>query len=77
MFKNSVLRKEVDTFDWFKKAGIRAVKTFAQTFASMITVGATLQEIDWKYVLSVSVVSLIYSVATSVAGIEEAKRKEE
>lgn len=76
MFKNSVLRKEVDTFDWFKKASIRAVKTFAQTFASMITVGATLQEIEWKYVISVSVVSLIYSVATSVAGIEEAKRKE-
>jgi hypothetical protein len=77
MFKNSVLKVSVDTKEWFKKAGIRAVKTFAQSMASFITVGAALKEIDWGYIVSVSVVSAIYSIATSVAGIPEVKSKEE
>lgn len=57
--------------EWFRAAGIRAIKTFAQTFASMLTVGAAINEIDWKYVASVSVVSAIYSLATSLAGLPE------
>lgn len=61
---------------WLKAAGIRAIKTFAQTFASMITVGAALSEIDWKYVISVSVVALIYSMVTSIAGLPELKDNE-
>lgn len=61
---------------WFKAAGIRAIKTFAQTFASMITVGAALSEIDWKAVLSVSLVALIYSLVTSLAGLPELKENE-
>lgn len=56
---------------WIKAASVRAIKTFAQTFCSMITVGACISEIDWKYVLSVSVVSFVYSMATSVAGLPE------
>lgn len=73
MFKNSVLRANVDTVNWLKKAGIRAIKTFAQTMASLITVGATITDIDWKYLLSVSVVSGVYSVLTSIAGVPEVK----
>lgn len=57
--------------EWFRAAGIRAIKTFAQTFASMLTVGAAINEIDWKYVASVAVVSAIYSLATSLAGLPE------
>lgn len=57
--------------EWLRAAGIRAIKTFAQTFASMLTVGAAINEIDWKYVASVSVVSAIYSLATSLAGLPE------
>ena len=77
MFKNNVLMASVDTKEWCKKAGVRAVKTFAQSMASMITVGATLTDIDWKYILSVSVVSAIYSIVTSVAGIPEVSAKGE
>lgn len=71
MFKNSVFNVSVDTKSWFKKAAIRAVKTFAQSLASLITVGAAFTDINWTYVLSVSAVAAIYSVITSVAGIPE------
>ena len=39
--------------------------------ASLMTVGAAVSELDWAYILSVSIVSGIYSVVTSVAGIPE------
>lgn len=58
---------------WIKAAGIRAIRTFAQSFASFITVGAAISEIDWSYILSVSAVAAIYSVVTSVAGLPEVK----
>lgn len=61
---------------WFKAAGIRALKTFAQTAASLITVGALISEIDWMTVGSASVVAAIYSLLTSVAGIPEVKTEE-
>lgn len=57
--------------EWLRAAGIRAIKTFAQSFASMLTVGAAINEIDWKYVASVSIVSAVYSIATSLAGLPE------
>ena len=57
--------------EWLRAAGIRAIKTFAQSFASMLTVGAAINEIDWKYVSSVAVVSAVYSLATSLAGLPE------
>lgn len=57
--------------DWAMKALIRAVKTFAQTFASMIAVGAAFSEIDWLRALSVSGVAFVLSWLTSLAGIPE------
>ena len=58
---------------WGKAAGIRAIKTFAQTFASLMTVGAVISEINWGYVASASAVAGIYSLVTSVAGLPEVK----
>ena len=58
---------------WLKCAGIRAIKTIAQTSASMITVGSLISDIDWKTIVSVSLVAGIYSLLTSIAGIPEAK----
>ena len=71
MLKNNVFNPSVSTTKWLKAAGVRAVKTFAQSMGSMITVGAALSELDWKYIISVSVVSAIYSIATSISGIPE------
>lgn len=56
---------------WFIAAGIRAVRTFAQSFVSMIGVGAALYEVDWKYVASCAAVSAILSLAMSLAGLPE------
>ena len=61
---------------WLSAAGIRAIKTFAQSFASMMTVGAGFGEIDWKYTLSCSFVALIYSFMTSLAGLPELKESD-
>lgn len=58
---------------WFKAALIRAIKTFAQTGASLITVGAVISEIDWVMIASASAVAFIYSLLTSLAGLPEAK----
>lgn len=61
---------------WIKPAGMRAIKTFAQTAASLITVGAVLSDIDWVYVLSSAAVAFIYSLLTSIAGLPELKEDE-
>ena len=61
---------------WWKAAGIRAIKTLAQTAAGMIVVGAGLSEIDWMYVGSVSLTAAILSLLTSVAGLPELKEYE-
>lgn len=62
---------------WWKAAGIRAIKTLAQTAAGMIVVGAGLSEIDWMYVGSVSLTAAILSLLTSVAGLPEVDKDED
>lgn len=57
--------------DWAKAAGIRAVKTAAQTFAATIGTAAVLGAVDWRMVVSASALAGILSVATSVAGLPE------
>ena len=57
--------------DWVKAAGVRAIKTVAQTAVSLITVGAAVTDIDWVTVGSVSLVAGILSLLTSVAGLPE------
>ena len=71
MFKNCVFKVSVDTKKWIKKAGIRAVKTVAQTFIATIGTASYLGAVDWKLVVSESVLAGVLSVATSVAGLPE------
>lgn len=63
--------KNVFTKEWAYAAGVRAIKTVAQTALGMITVGMAMSEIKWVYVGSVSLVAGIYSLLTSVAGLPE------
>lgn len=76
MFKNNVFNVSVDTKQWFKKAGVRAVKTMAQTFVATIGTATVMGVVDWKMVLSASVLAGILSVATSIAGIPEVEAEE-
>lgn len=59
------------TKNWFKAAGVRAIKTFAQTALSMMTVGAAFSEINWLQVFSIAGVAAVYSLLTSLAGLPE------
>ena len=56
---------------WAKAAGVRAVKTVAQTFVATIGTAAALQDVNWVMVLSASALSGVISLATSVAGLPE------
>lgn len=58
---------------WLAAAGMRAIRTVAQTALSLISVGAVLSDIDWMMVASASAVAGIYSLLTSVAGLPELK----
>ena len=61
--------------DLLVKSLIRAFRTFLQTFAGSITVGALWTEVQWTHALSVSGVAFVYSLAMSLtAGIPEAEK---
>lgn len=57
--------------NWWKAAGIRAAKTFAQTAVATMSVGMAVDEIDWLRVVSVAGVAAICSLLTSLAGLPE------
>ncbi len=56
---------------WCRAAGVRAIKTVAQTFVATIGTSAVMSAVDWRFVVSASILSGILSVATSVAGLPE------
>ena len=56
---------------WIKAAGIRAIKTVAQTAVAMIGTSVVISEVDWVMVVSASVLSGVLSLLTSVAGLPE------
>lgn len=58
---------------WIKAAGIRAIKTVAQTAVGIIGASAIISEVDWKVVLSASLLAGITSLLTSIAGLPEIK----
>ncbi|WP_173327832.1 holin [Eubacterium pyruvativorans] len=57
--------------NWWKAAGVRAVKTLAQTAVATIGTAAVLEAVDWRMVLSASVLAAVLSLLTSVAGLPE------
>lgn len=71
MFKNSVFKVSVNTQKWFKAAGVRAVKTVAQTAVATIGTAAAMGAVDWNMVVSASALAGVISMLTSVAGIPE------
>lgn len=58
---------------WLKAAGIRAIKTMAQTAVATIGSAAALGAVDWVLVGSASALAAILSLLTSVAGLPELK----
>lgn len=61
--------------NWIKAAGIRAIKTVAQTAVATIGTAAVLGGVDWVMVASASVLAGILSILTSVAGLPEVEEE--
>lgn len=61
---------------WMKCAGIRSIKTMAQTGIAMIGTAKVLTDVDWKFVLSAVVLSGILSILTSLKGLPEVDEPE-
>lgn len=58
---------------WIKAAGIRAIKTVAQSALAMIGTTALFDQVDWRMVASAAILAGILSLLTSVAGLPELK----
>ncbi len=58
---------------WLKAAGIRAIKTVAETAVATIGTSAIISEVDWKFVVSASLLSGLVSLLISIKGLPELK----
>ena len=61
------------TKKWMKAAGIRAIKTICQTAVATIGTAAILSAVDWRMVVSASILAGVLSILTSIAGLPEVK----
>lgn len=68
--------KKIFTKQWFKAAGIRALKTVCQTAVATIGTSAILSSVDWKVVVSASILAGLLSILNSFAGLPEVKGDE-
>ena len=59
---------------WWKAAGVRAIKTVAQTAVAMIGVSTLISAVDWVQVLSASALAGVLSILTSIAGLPEVEQ---
>lgn len=72
----SVFKSKANFLQWLKAAGVRAIKTVAQTAVASIGTSMVLGEVDWIFVGSSSVLAGVVSLLTSIAGLPELKTEE-
>jgi uncharacterized membrane protein YgdD (TMEM256/DUF423 family) len=81
IYKKGIIKMKKETkekfLNWLKAAGIRAVKTMAQTAVATIGVEAVIYEVDWLLVLGTSLLAGVLSMLTSIGGLPELKENKE
>ncbi len=65
------------TANWWKAAGIRAIKTVAQSATALIPAAVRIEEVDWKTVVGTAVLAGIVSILTSIGGLPEVSVEED
>ena len=60
---------------WWKAAGMRAIKTLAQTAVDCIGAAVALGDVNWPMVASAAVLAAVVSLLTSVAGLPEVEKE--
>lgn len=68
-----MMNKKFKFSKWIKAAGVRALKTVAQTAIATIGTAAALGEVDWALVASAAALAGVLSLLTSIAGLPELK----
>lgn len=63
------------TIKWLKAAGIRAIKTVAQTAIATIGTSAVIADVNWKVVVSASTLAGLISLLTSIVGLPEVEKR--
>ena len=76
MIKEGETMNKEKFLKWLKAAGMRALKTVAQTAIATIGVSALLTDVNWIVVLSTSALAGVLSLLTSIAGLPELEEKE-
>ena len=62
---------------WIKAAAVRAIKTIAQTAVATIGSAAVIEAVDWRVVISASLLAGLLSVLTSLAGLPEVPKNDD
>ena len=75
--RNCVFKTSVNTQKWMKAAGVRAIKTMAQTAVALIPAAVSISQVDWKMVVGTAALAGVVSLLTSVTGIPEVEESEE
>lgn len=63
--------------EWLKAAGIRALKTMAQSAVAVMSTSAILEDVNWRMVISSAILAAVLSVCTSIVGLPEVEAKED
>ncbi len=67
--------KRRDWIEWARRAGVRAVKTMAQTAVAMLPAAATITAVDWRTVAGTAALAGVASLLTSLKGLPELEEK--
>lgn len=62
---------------WIKAAGIRALKTMAQSAIAIMSTSAILEDVNWRMVISSAILAAVLSICTSIVGLPEVKEDED